>query len=239
MPEASSTFGSTMPQPMISSQPVCLQTLHPLPPHRLHDTSTSADGSVNGKYGRAHPDLRLFAEHLLGEIQNALFQVGERYVFVDIKSFDLVKNAVRPVRNGLVAEYPPRANHADRRFLTLHRAHLDRTGVRPQQDIRVFADEKRVLHIAGRMLGRKVERREHMPVVLDLGPFGHRIAQPREYVDDFVPYQRDRMPAADRVVRSPDGSCRWPRSESASGRFSRADLRRRVIVVGDACFSAR
>ena len=47
---AVSTFGSTMPQPMISSQPVPLQTAQPLPPQRLHDTSTSADGSVKGKY---------------------------------------------------------------------------------------------------------------------------------------------------------------------------------------------
>ena len=51
IPLASSTLGSTMPQPMISSQPVPLQTLQPLPPQRLHDTSTSADGSVKGKYG--------------------------------------------------------------------------------------------------------------------------------------------------------------------------------------------
>ena len=50
IPLASSTLGSTMPQPMISSQPVPLQTLQPLPPQRLHDTSTSADGSVKGKY---------------------------------------------------------------------------------------------------------------------------------------------------------------------------------------------
>ncbi len=45
-----STLGSTMPQPMISSQPVPLQTGQPLPPQRLHDTSTSAEGSVKGKY---------------------------------------------------------------------------------------------------------------------------------------------------------------------------------------------
>ena len=39
-----------MPQPMISSQPVPLQTLQPFPPQRLHDTSISAEGSVKGKY---------------------------------------------------------------------------------------------------------------------------------------------------------------------------------------------
>ena len=50
IPLAFSTFGSTMPQPMISSHPVPLQTGHPLPPQRLHETSTSAEGSVKGKY---------------------------------------------------------------------------------------------------------------------------------------------------------------------------------------------
>ena len=38
-----------MPAPKISSQPVCLHTLHPLPPQRKHSTSTSALGSVKGK----------------------------------------------------------------------------------------------------------------------------------------------------------------------------------------------
>ena len=49
IPLVSSTLGSTMPQPMISSQPVPLQTGHPFPPQRLHETSTSAEGSVKGK----------------------------------------------------------------------------------------------------------------------------------------------------------------------------------------------
>ena len=55
------------------------------------------------------------------------------------------------------------------------------------------------------MLGRKVERREDMPVVLDLGSLGHRIAQPREYVDDLISHQRDRMSAADAVGRAGTG----------------------------------
>src|SRR5690554_163455 len=45
-----STLGSTIPHPSISTQPVCLQNGHPLPPHILHEISISALGSVNGKY---------------------------------------------------------------------------------------------------------------------------------------------------------------------------------------------
>lgn len=44
------TFGSTIPQPKISTQPVYLHILQPFPPHIEHDISISADGSVKGKY---------------------------------------------------------------------------------------------------------------------------------------------------------------------------------------------
>ena len=39
-----------MPQPRISTQPVCLQNPQPLPPQMKHEMSISADGSVKGKY---------------------------------------------------------------------------------------------------------------------------------------------------------------------------------------------
>ena len=38
-----------MPEPRISSQPPCLQSRQPAPRQRKHSTSTSAEGSVNGK----------------------------------------------------------------------------------------------------------------------------------------------------------------------------------------------
>src|SRR6201998_230233 len=50
IPQFSKTLGSTMPQPSISTQPVYLHMLRPGPPQMVHDTSISADGSVNGKY---------------------------------------------------------------------------------------------------------------------------------------------------------------------------------------------
>ena len=49
MPHISSTEGLTMPAPRISTQPVPLHTLQPLPPHIAQVTSTSTEGSVNGK----------------------------------------------------------------------------------------------------------------------------------------------------------------------------------------------
>ena len=38
-----------MPQPKISTHPEYLHTLHPSPPQIKQVTSTSAEGSVNGK----------------------------------------------------------------------------------------------------------------------------------------------------------------------------------------------
>ena len=93
-----------MPHPMISSQPVPLQTLHPLPPQRLHETSTSADGSVKGKYDGTHADGGLLAEDLLGEVEQRLLHVGKRNPLVDVETLDLVEDAVGAVGDGLVAE---------------------------------------------------------------------------------------------------------------------------------------
>src|SRR5580698_1863430 len=50
MPQFSSTLGSTMPQPKISTQPVYLHILQPSPLQIVQEMSISADGSVKGKY---------------------------------------------------------------------------------------------------------------------------------------------------------------------------------------------
>ena len=49
MPLMESTFGSTMPQPKISIQPVPLHMRQPSPWQMPQLTSASAEGSVNGK----------------------------------------------------------------------------------------------------------------------------------------------------------------------------------------------
>lgn len=52
----------------------------------------------------------------------------------------------------------------------LHHACLYRRCVRAQQHIGLAADEECVLHVAGGMVGGKVERREQVPVVFDFRP---------------------------------------------------------------------
>ena len=50
IPQFFRTVGSIIPQPKISRKPVFLHTLHPPPEQMLQLTSTSAEGSVKGKY---------------------------------------------------------------------------------------------------------------------------------------------------------------------------------------------
>ena len=49
MPQFSRTRRLTMPAPRTSIQPVPLHSEQPLPPQTWQETSTSTDGSVNGK----------------------------------------------------------------------------------------------------------------------------------------------------------------------------------------------
>ena len=108
----------------------------------------------------------------------------------DAEAFDLMEYAVCAVRYGLVAEYASRADDADRGFAALHGAHLYRRGVCTEQYVGVLLDEERILHIACGVLGREVQGREYVPVVLDFGAFGDGIAQTREDLDDLVSHER-------------------------------------------------
>lgn len=115
---AFNTFGSTMPQPMISEPSRALADVAALAAEVARHVDLGrrfGEGSTTGACGSG-----LLAEDLLGEVEQRLpaFHVGERDALVDVKSFDLVEDAVRAVRNGLVAEHAARADDADGRFLT-------------------------------------------------------------------------------------------------------------------------
>ena len=113
--------------------------------------------------------------------------------------------AVCAVRYGLVAEYASRADDADRGFAALHGAHLYRRGVCTEQYVGVLLDEERILHVACGVLGREVQGREYVPVVLDFGAFGDGIAQTREDLDDLVSHERYGVSRSDVVGRAGTG----------------------------------
>ncbi len=67
-----------------------------------------------------------------------------------------------------------------------------------QQRVRVpGGDEEGVLHVAGRVVRREVQRFEDMPVVLHLRAFGDIVADLAENVDDFLADDGNRMPGAE------------------------------------------
>ncbi len=86
-----------------------------------------------------------------------------------------------------------------RRRLLEHGADLHRRGVGPQHDI--VGDVEGVLHVAGRMVARDVERLEVVEVVLDLRTFGHPETEAGKDGDDLLGHQ------GDRVFRARGGAC--------------------------------
>ena len=61
-------------------------------------------------------------------------------------------------------------------------------------------DEVWVRSTTSGFFSMKVQSREDMPVVLDLGSVGHRITQSREYLDDAVFHERYGVARADMSV---------------------------------------
>ena len=82
-----------MPEPRISSHPVCLHTRQPPPLQITQETSTSALGSVNGKKLGRKPDLRhRCAEHFPHKLQQGAFQIAHPDAAIDDQPLDLRKH---------------------------------------------------------------------------------------------------------------------------------------------------
>ena len=151
-----------------------------------------------GEEGRSHADLGLGTEHLAGEQEDGLLEVGEGHVLVDVETLHLVEDAVRAGADGFVAEHAARADHADGRLHPLHGAHLHAGGVGAEQQRVGMArgHEEGVLHVARRVVRREVERLEDVVVVLELGAFRDVVAEFAEDVHDFLADDGHRMAGA-------------------------------------------
>ena len=99
----------------------------------------------------------------------------------------------------VAAEHPPRHDRIDRRFDGLHDPDLDRGGVGAQQGATRFTvvHVEGVVHVSGRVVGRKVEGTEVVPLVLDLGALGHSEAHTHENVLEAFPGLGDHVPVAE------------------------------------------
>ena len=122
----------------------------------------------------AHAEVAL--EELLHELVQHGLEVREAHALVDQQAFDLVEH--RRVRHvGVAAIDAARHDHAQRRLLAQHGAHLHRRGVRAQQ--RGRRGNRRCRASPAPDGWRDVERLEVVPVVLDLGAVLDREARAR------------------------------------------------------------
>ena len=93
---------------------------------------------------------------------------------VDDEPLDLMEHR-RMRLVGVAAIGAAGADHADRRLLRQHGAHLHRARVRAQdlaRAVRAGIEKERVVHVARRMIRRKVQLGEIIVVALDVRPFG-------------------------------------------------------------------
>ena len=206
-----------MPQPRISIQPVCLQGRQgslprfPLPPQMKQETIISALGSVKGKNDGRKLVFTLDPNSAFMAWSSVPFK-SQKVMFVSTaKPFDLVEHRRVAGVGRIVAMYRARNHDADRRLHLLHGANLHRRSVSPQQQTLALrlrflpGDEQRVLRVARRMVGRKIQRLEVVIVGLDHRPFLHRVAEIAEDGDDLVHRLDHGMFRAERAANAGEG----------------------------------
>ena len=159
--------------------------------------STSAEGSVKGKYDGRKRSPRGFSKNCSAKPGEDALEVREIDVLVEHEALDLVEHwRVRHV--GIASIDRPGRDQTDRHALQLHGADLHRRGVGPEQA--PVAEVEGVVHRPRRMVGGDVERLEIVEIVLDLGSLGHAEPGPPEDGLDAQACPRHRMQAADRLA---------------------------------------
>jgi len=75
--------------------------------------------------GRAETHLGIGAEHFCNEIIERLLEIGERYIFIYVQSFELMKEAVCPSRDSFVAIHTAGTDDTNRKRSGLEDASLN------------------------------------------------------------------------------------------------------------------
>ena len=116
---------------------------------------------------------------------------------VDDKALDLMEHR-RMRLVGIAAVGAAWDDHPDRRLLRQHRAHLDRARMGAQNfagPIRAGVEKEGVVHVARRMIRRKVQFRKIIIVALDIRPFGDGKAHVVENHRELIHHLAHRMDA--------------------------------------------
>ncbi len=211
---------------MISSQSVSSREPSGPRQHALHVDLGARLGEREERGPEAH--LRAGPPVPAGELGERGLEVHERDPLVDHQPLDLhERGRVRGVVRVPPVD-PARRDDADRGLVRLHRAHLHGRRVAPQQH---RVDEvERVLLVRGRMVERRVERLEVVPLGVGLGAAGAREAEVAEDAPDLVDRLRDRMepaPATAPREGSVRSSAKPPRGARAPGCAARSRRPRR------------
>src|SRR5690606_254347 len=188
MPQLRSTFGCTMPQPRISNQSSPSFRVS-LPPERSQRMSISAEGSVKGKWcGRKRACTASSSKKRAMKAASVVFRwpmwmsrsITRPSIWWNIGVW-VASLSLRKVRPGAMMRI---GGFCDI-MVDLHRA-----GVGAQHlalaRFRVGLQEEGVVHLPRRMLGREVQGREVVEVVLDVRPLGDREAHVGEDGDHLV-----------------------------------------------------
>ena len=139
------------------------------------------------------------------ERQQRAFEVGERQPFVHRQQLDLAEGRGVGDVEVVAAEDAPGRDDPDRRLVGLHVPDLHPRGVRPQQRAEVVlsagaAQRARqvqgVLHVAGRVRRRHVQRVKAVPLVFRLRPLDDRKAHASENVVETIAHDGQRVAMA-------------------------------------------
>ena len=137
-------------------------------------------------------------------MQQGLFHIGKRNMFINIQSLYLVKNTMGTSRNHFITKHSARTNNTNRRTIVFHYPHLYGRRMRTQGNIRIFINKERILHIAGGVFYRKIQGFKIVPIVFNFGTFGYGEAYFFKDVAYFSFYHRNRMarPQSNTVSRT-------------------------------------
>ncbi len=141
---------------------------------------------------RAETHLEVALEEGAHELGQGALEVGEGGVLIHQQAFNLMEHR----RVGLVAVaavHLAGGNHAQRRLVVAHVAHLHTGGMRAQQA--AIAEVEGVVHGARRVVRREVQRLEVVPVVFDFRAFGQLVTQAAEDLGDALQGARYRVQA--------------------------------------------
>ena len=162
-------------------------------------TATDVAGNIHlctrlceWEVARTETNLSICTKHFTCKGKEHLLEVGETYVLIYIETFYLMEETVSAGADSLVTVNATWAEHTDRWLMGFHIVSLVARSMAAEEHIlgnivRVgLLYKEGVLHIAGRVVGSKVEHRKYVLVVIYLRTLEKGKAHASENVDNLI-----------------------------------------------------